>query len=103
MSGFPLPGVRGLILGALGRQAEARALLDDLRRQEEGNPELLATQLAMVHLGLGDLEGAAQVLAERKSEGVFFYTMWFLNPIRDRPEFQDVVRRWYRLDPVQLP
>jgi serine/threonine-protein kinase len=87
-------GVHACMLGLAGRPDEARALLDQLK------PEVVLRsadpyELALAHLGLGDLERALEGLEKavefRSRNLVTLCSDPVWNPVRDRQRFVDLV------------
>ena len=86
-------GVHACMLGLAGRPDEARALLDQLKPEVElrsADPY----EMALGHLGLGDLEGALGGLEKavefRSRNLVTLRSDPVWNPVRDRQRFIDL-------------
>ena len=100
ISGDPTSGtgVRGLALGRLGRQEEARVLLSELDRRQAASPSLsLNNDYALVHWGLGDLDRTFEYLGravdERMGSMIFLATSPNWKPLRPDPRFRALVDR----------
>jgi hypothetical protein len=78
------------VLGQSGQRQEARQILAELlaRQQRSGN---LASDIAMVHAGLGDLDGAFTWLNRAADEGPALATTPLLEEIMG-PAFRDLRR-----------
>ena len=89
-------GILGHALGAAGRDAEARALLDELTARES-TQYVPAFNRALIHVGLGERDRAFEYLdrafEERSSWLVSLKIEPLLDSIRDDPRFEDLVRR----------
>ena len=89
-------GLFGHLLGLVGRQTDARAILAELiqRRAQEYIP---ASALAEVHLGLGEYEDALQLFEaayeDRDITLVWLKEHWMYDPLRSDPRFQAILDR----------
>ena len=77
-----------------GQRAEAMVLLDSLERLST-HEYVSGYHLALVHMGLGDTDGAIESLTEAANEG-FYRTLEIrlnpqLDPLRSDPRFQELV------------
>lgn len=98
-------GWLGLTLGLSGNTAEARSLLEPLRRKS-AQAYLPATSFAWIYLGLGDRDSAFEWLDRAVDEcdqmlmPIKSYT--FLDPIRSDPRFARLLRRMNLEDSTQV-
>lgn len=87
--------VYGLVLAKGGATGQARSLLDELHRQNE-TETIPASRFALIHLGLGEKDGALDCLreaCEEKSRFAVFLPVWPLfDPLRSDPQFASLLR-----------
>ncbi|MDX1546301.1 MAG: tetratricopeptide repeat protein, partial [Rhodothermales bacterium] len=89
-------GLRGLALAAMGREAEARAVLDELEALSE--KRYVAPFLkALVALYLGEMDRALDLFEETIGERSWFIRIYNvappLDPVRSHPRFQALLER----------
>jgi TolB-like protein/Tfp pilus assembly protein PilF len=86
----------GHIYGLIGREKEAKEILSELSTRA-GQENISAYQLAVVHIGLGETEGAMEALqrAYREHSTLLNYVKMDprFDPLRGKPEFRDLLRR----------
>lgn len=84
----------GHVLGATGKEAEAREILEDLQQQDEPSPY----NLAVIHLGLGDHEQAIDLLEQafeaRNGHLLYIKEGPRFDPLRENERFVNLVRRF---------
>ncbi len=86
----------GHIYGLIGREKEAREILNELSTRA-GQENISAYQLALVHIGLGETEPAMEALqrADREHSTLLNYVK--MDPrfdrLRGNPQFQDLLQR----------
>jgi TolB-like protein/Tfp pilus assembly protein PilF/predicted Ser/Thr protein kinase len=86
----------GHIYGLIGREKEAREILNELSTRA-GQENISAYQLALVHIGLGETDPALEALqrADREHSTLLNYVK--MDPrfdrLRGNPQFQDLLRR----------
>ena len=87
-------GWLGLALGVCGREAEARAVLERLRRSER---YVLPTSIAHIHFGLGEIDAAFEwfdrAVEERDQMMMPILSYAHLDPIRNDPRFAALLRK----------
>lgn len=87
-------GWLGLALGVCGKKAEARAVLDSLKRQER---YILPTSFAHVHLGLGEIDAAFEwfdrAVDEQDQMMMPILSYAHFDPIREDPRFAALLRK----------
>jgi tetratricopeptide (TPR) repeat protein len=76
-------GWLGLALGVCGRQAEARAVLERLRRSE---CYVLPTSIAHIHFGLGEIDAAFE---------------WFDRAVEERDQMMMPILSYAHYDPIR--
>jgi TolB-like protein/Tfp pilus assembly protein PilF len=96
---FAAASSRGYVYARLGRSEDAHRMLDLLRARETAHPEVnLSVDFAMMHLGLGDTDGAFRYLNEavdsRVGAVVFLaaHPMW-RQELRNDPRFTALLER----------
>ena len=89
-------GIVGRYLALLGRQAEARSLLMQLR-QQRALGFVPASALAYIHIGLGENDEALRWLEvayeERDVSLVWLKVLWIYDGLRSDPRFQSLLER----------
>ena len=87
-------GWLGLALGMCGRKAEARAVLEKLRRSKR---YILPTSFAHVYLGLGEFDAAFEwfdrAVEERDQNMMLILSGRHFDPIREDPRFAALLRK----------
>lgn len=87
-------GWLGLALGVCGREAEARAVLERLRRSER---YVLPTSIAHIHFGLGEIDAAFEwfdrAVEERDQMMMPILSYAHFDPIRGDPRFAALLRK----------
>jgi len=87
-------GWLGLALGECGRKAEARAVLEKLRRSKR---YILPTSFAHVYLGLGEFDAAFEwfdrAVEERDQNMMLILSGRHFDPIREDPRFAALLRK----------
>jgi TolB-like protein len=87
-------GWLGLALGVCGREAEARAVLERLRRSER---YVLPTSIAHIHFGLGEIDAAFEwfdrAVEERDQMMMPILSYAHFDPIRNDPRFAALLRK----------
>jgi TolB-like protein len=87
-------GWLGLALGVCGREAEARAVLERLRRSER---YVLPTSIAHIHFGLGEIDAAFEwfdrAVEERDQMMMPILSYGHFDPIRNDPRFAALLRK----------
>jgi tetratricopeptide (TPR) repeat protein len=87
-------GWLGLAFGVCGRTAEARAVLEQVRRSDRYN---LPTTFGHIHLGLGELDAAFEwfdrAVEERDQNMMPILSYGHWDPIRNDPRFADLLRK----------
>jgi TolB-like protein/Tfp pilus assembly protein PilF len=101
LSGDPLArAFLGHLYAKMGEKQKARAILADLRRPHPGT-YLSSYNLALVHLGLGEIDDALREL-EQTYEARDGYNIAFINvdpmldPLRSDPRFQALAAKVFR-------
>jgi len=86
----------GNALGIVGRTAEAREILGELRARRE-KAYLSPYWISLVHLGLGETDQALDCLEtgyeERSAYMNIIHVYYHFDPVRGHPRFQDIVRK----------
>ena len=84
----------GFALGVCGRKAEARAVLEQFQRSER---YILPTNLAHVHLGLGEIDAAFEwfdrAVEERDQNMMPILSYAHFDPLRADPRFAALLRK----------
>ena len=87
-------GWLGLALGVCGREAEARAVLEQLRRSER---YVLPTSIAHIHFGLGEIDAAFEwfdrAVEERDQMMMPIMSYAHFDPIRNDPRFAALLHK----------
>jgi len=87
-------GWLGLALGVCGREAEARAVLERLRRSER---YVLPTSIAHIHFGLGEIDAAFEwfdrAVEERDQMMMPILSYAHFDPIRNDPRFAALLHK----------
>jgi adenylate cyclase len=85
-----------ILLGRLSRKSEARAMLESLR-DVESSGYVSPIDVALVHLGLGEIDAALDELErafeEKDAALVYLRTNPGLAALRSEPRFQDLLKR----------
>jgi TolB-like protein/Tfp pilus assembly protein PilF len=87
----------GFALGALNRKAEARQILDELKKQSAGR-YVAPYNIAVIHLGLGDKDEAFAWLERAYTDRSSFMAIHLtadprLDSLRGDPRLKDLIRR----------
>jgi tetratricopeptide (TPR) repeat protein len=84
----------GYVYAISGRVADARVILSDLQKRQDGDPSAYA-YLALVNVGLGDRDAAFlwlnKAYAERFNPSILLRPAW--DPLRTDPRFKDLLNR----------
>jgi DNA-binding winged helix-turn-helix (wHTH) protein/tetratricopeptide (TPR) repeat protein len=91
-------GLLGFAYGTFGRRSEAKSIREELVRMRDLNRRYVPPFfLALVHLGLGNLKLALDLLdaaeKERSHWILFLRTEPILDPLREHPRFRSLLRR----------
>ena len=86
----------GRIYAEMGRQDEARRLLDELMAQAKEH-YVSAVDIANIYVGLGESERVFEYLEKAYEEHAVRLAMFIIDPavdsLRNDPRFQDILRR----------
>ncbi len=94
--GFFRPALLGHAYAVAGRTDEARQVLADLHARMERGEYVAPTELASVHLGLGELEQALDWLERHEADRgarIFLAVDPMFDPLRSHPRFVGLLER----------